>query len=222
MPLSGLLWSVCEGVSSMLYDKQLVMSASHPVCFEQASTSVVTGLNRWVWKSAMSSPFWRTVSFRLPFNYTEEHLQWVSSAYCALSARSLEPITQCLLSALCITHTGTTTWCWCFFAIRARAHVCIWIVFWSQASDDRMLVFVDHYGINLPSPLCAAPQPPYDAKWPSSHKYSNTSKNPSAITVSGGAKVLVWLNTEDLESATLIWKIALDWLLAGSRYNLNV
>lgn len=34
--------------------------------------------------------------------------------------------------------------------------------------------------------------------------------------------MLVWLNAEDLESDILISEIALDWLLAGSRYNLNV
>lgn len=33
MPLSGLLWSLCEGVSSMLYDIQLVMSAPYPPYF---------------------------------------------------------------------------------------------------------------------------------------------------------------------------------------------
>lgn len=126
MPLPGLLWSLCEGVSSMLYDIQLVMSAPDPpyffFFFNRPLPLLWQDWNGWVWKSTMSSALWHTASFRLPFNYTQEHLQWVPSAYCALSTGSLQPITQCLLSALCMTNTCTHTWSWCFL-LSEREHM---------------------------------------------------------------------------------------------------
>lgn len=47
------------------------------------------------------------------------------------------------------------------------------------------------------------------------HQHSNKAENlPQLQYVGGGAerraKLLVWLNTEDLGSATLIWEIAFD------------
>lgn len=48
------------------------------------------------------------------------------------------------------------------------------------------------------------------------HQYSNKAENLPQLQYVGGlsggrrAKLLVWLNTEDLESATLIWEIAFD------------
>lgn len=64
-----------------------------------------------------------------------------------------------------------------------------------------MFIFVDHYGIN-PARCRVAP----------THEYSNKAKNLLQLQCVGGggverrrgAKLLVWLNTEDLESATLI------------------
>lgn len=134
-----------------------------------------------------------------------QHLQWIKIAHIYINSLASGAVTQCpkLTSEIALIADA--------FTITAEAHVCIWTVFSLQASNDRMFIFVNHYGINLPDDkwqCCGSTNIPIHLK--SSCNYSKW----------GGAKRLVWLNTEDLESATLIWEKALDWLLAGSRYNL--
>lgn len=65
----------------------------------------------------------------------------------------------------------------------------------SEASDCRMFMFVDHHGMNPVAPPSSAP-----IKLQTSHNYSKVGGGRGR----GRAKLLVWLNTEDLESATLI------------------
>ena len=75
------------------------------------------------------------------------HLYWIEMTHVNAHSSATQVITQCLLWTLKMTQIADG------FAIGARAHVCIWILFSPEASNDRMFVFVDHYGINPTPPL---------------------------------------------------------------------